>query len=240
MRRLSMHRHNFAVLAVCLFACFWLSGAHAPDAFAQAINPRLSVFGGASLAGGERTFVIDTNLFQTEHHNGIRMGARGTLDLDWHWAAEVSYAFSTNDLQVRDTSLAQNRVFDVRAHNFIANVLYFFTTQDSRVRPFGTLGLGLSRFSVTGDSKTLAAQQFLTQPAIIRDENKFALNFGAGIEVKPWDRFGVRLDVRDHMSGMPRFGLSEQQPSPGASFYPVSGVMHRFELSGGIVIFLNQ
>jgi len=67
-----------------------------------------------------------------------------------------------------------------------------------------------------------------------------ALNVGVGVEAKPWTRFGVRFDLRDYLSGQPNFGLPEAPATVGAPFYPASGTINRFEVSGGVIFYINN
>jgi hypothetical protein len=64
-------------------------------------------------------------------------------------------------------------------------------------------------------------------------------NFGAGIETKPWDHFGVRLDFRDHVTGIPRFGLPQTATSPTAPFFPVQGRAQDFEITTGFIYYFT-
>jgi hypothetical protein len=95
----------------------------------------------------------------------------------------------------------------------------------------------VSRYSPTSDAKLAAAQDFLGQPAVLVSASAFDFNFGAGIEAKPWDHFGVRLDFRDHVTGIPRFGLPETATSPAAPFFPVQGRAQDFEVSTGLTYY---
>ncbi len=221
-------------LAFCVVCAVVLSGS---DGFAQLVNPRVSVFGGASLLGAERSFIVDGDPFRTEFKNGVSFGARGTLDLGEHWAAEGMYSFNTNDLRVTDPGAA--RTFDLRLHHFAGNAVYFSNPPFSIFRPFATFGMGISRFSATGDAKVAAIQGFLDDSVILRDRNKFTVNLGVGIEAKLWEQVAVRFDFRDYISGMPRLGLPKEPPSPGAPFFPVSGLINRFELSVGVVLYFS-
>ena len=206
-------------------------------AVAQDINPRITFLGGASLLSGSRSFVIGPRLFTTQFQNGIKIGVRGTVNLKEHWGAEGTYSFSSNSLQVTQTVPAAVRTFGVHLHQFTGNALYFFTAKDKTFRPFLTAGLGLSRFSPTSDAKLAAAQDFLGQPAVLTGTSAFNFNFGAGIETRPWEHFGLRLDVRDHVTGIPRFGLPETAVSPGSPFFPIHGRAQDFEITAGFVYY---
>ena len=78
----------------------------------------------------------------------------------------------------------------------IQNVHYNFgahaTPEGSAVRPFGTGGIGVSVFFPTGFSSLSEG-----------DQNKFWFNFGGGVKFKLNELFGLRFDVRDHITGKP-------------------------------------
>ena len=206
-------------------------------AAAQDINPRITFLGGASLLSGSRSFVIGPRLFTTQFQNGIKVGVRGTINLREHWGAEGTYSFSSNSLRVTQVGPAAVQTFGVHLHQFTGNALYFFTAKDKTFRPFLTAGVGLSRFSPTSDAKLAAAQNFLGQPAVLTATSAFNFNFGAGIETRPWEHLGLRLDVRDHLTGIPRFGLPETAASPGAPFFPIHGRAQDFEITSGLIYY---
>jgi opacity protein-like surface antigen len=207
--------------------------------FAQDLNPRITFLGGASLLSGSRIVAIGPDLFGTQFQNGARIGVRGTVNLSEHWGAEGTYSFSWNDLQVTRTAPVTVETFPVHLHQVTGNALYFFTADDKSFRPFVTAGVGLSRFSPTSDAKLAAAQEFLGQPAILTSTSAFNFNFGAGMELRPWDHFGVRLDFRDHLTAIPRFGLPAIAISPGAAFFPISGRAHDVELTSGLTYYFS-
>jgi len=208
-------------------------------AAAQDINPRITFLGGASLLSGSRSFVIGPRLFDTQFQNGIKIGVRGTVDLGQHWGAEGTYSFSANGLQVTQTAPASVQDFGVHLHQFTGNALYFFNGRNKSLRPFVLVGLGLSRYSPTSDAKLAAARDFLGQPAVITATSTFDFNFGAGIESRPWDHVGLRLDLRDHVTAIPRFGLPEAATSPTAPFFPIGGRAQDFEIATGLIYYFT-
>src|SRR5579862_1022900 len=207
-------------------------------AAAQGIDPRLTFLGGASLLSGSRSFVVGPNLFDTQFQNGIKIGVRGTVNLTDHWGAEGTYSFSANGLEVTQVGAAVQN-YGIHLHQFTANALYFFNGRDKWLRPFVLAGLGVSRYSPTSDAKMAAAQDFLGEPAVITATSTFDFNFGAGIESRPWDHFGLRLDFRDHITAIPRFGLPETATSPTAPFFPVSGRVQDFEIATGLIYYFT-
>lgn len=209
------------------------------SALAQNINPRITFFGGASLLSGSRSFVIGPSLFTTQFNNGIKIGVRGTANLTEHWGAEGAYSFSSNGLQVTRAAPAAVQTYGVHLHQITGNALYFFTARDRSFRPFVTAGLGLSRYSPTSDAKLAATQAFLGQPAVLASTSSFNFNFGGGIESRPWDHFGLRLDLRDHLTAIPRFGLPQTATSPTAPFFPVQGRAQDFEITTGLIYYFS-
>ena len=225
--------HACGILLVFMAACF------SAGALAQDMNPRITFLGGASLLSGSRSFVIGPRLFNTQFQNGIKIGLRGTVNLREHWGAEGTYSFSANGLQVTQTIPATVRNYGVHLHQITGNALYFFDAPDKAIRPFVTAGVGLSRYSPTSDAKLNAAQDFLGQPAVLTSNSTFNFNFGAGIESRPWEHFGLRLDVRDHLSAIPRFGLPQSAASPASAFFPVSGRAQDFEIATGLTYYFT-
>lgn len=214
-----------------------LTGARAA---AQGLDPRLTFLGGASLLSGSRSFVVGPRLIDTQFQNGVKIGVRGTVNLTNHWGVEGTYSFSSNGLQITQVgppALQQN--FGIHLHQFTANALYFFNGRDKLLRPFVLAGVGVSRYSPTSDAKLAAAQDFLGVPAVITTTSTFDFNFGAGIESRPWDRFGLRLDFRDHITAIPRFGLPETATNPAAPFFPVNGRVQDFEIATGLIYYFT-
>lgn len=214
-----------------------------PMAQAQVDNSRVTVFAGGSFLGGEKLMLVDDDEpFRSEFNNGIRWGARFTVDLDSNWSGEVSYGFSKNNLDITDLGLPapREREFETNVHQFVANLLYSFRQLRYGPRPFVTAGLGWSRFSPTSEARTRAViGNFLDRAAVIEADNQFNFNFGGGLEGRLSDRFGFRVDLRDHVTGMPRFGLPKE-PLRDRPFFPVDGAIHNVELSGGLVIHLFE
>jgi hypothetical protein len=87
--------------------------------------------------------------------------------------------------------------------------------------------------------KGVAANNFITLPTRISSDTKFGANLGGGVEGKLAERVGLRLDLRDHLVGIPRFGVPETPLNPGGAFYPVSGLLNNVELGIGAVFYFR-
>ena len=211
-----------------------VSGALAQDT--TGVDPRGSFFAGASLLGGGKTFFLGNNGFNTKFQNGGKIGFRGTVNIRDHWAAEGAYGFESDGLQVTQTTPLQNvRDFGVHIHQVTANGLYFFDNRDHRFRPFATAGIGFMRYNPTSDAKLAAGTAFLDQPVLLHGETHFDFNIGVGAEAMIVQHIGARFDFRDHITGLPRFGLPQNAQSPGGPHYPITGLVSNWEIAAGVV-----
>ena len=212
----------------------------APAVFAQILNPRITISGGGSIVKADRTFTAGGETFNTEFANGGRAKARLTLDLTKHFSVEGVYGFGTSNLRVNELGgNPKQQAFGVREHEVQFNILHFFTGSGSHVRPFLTTGVGAARFGPTDAAKTSAAvDEFINAPAQISASNKISLAIGGGIEGRFSRWLGLRVDLRDHISAVPTFGLPQTAPTAGAAFFPVSGIVHNIHAEAGIVFYL--
>jgi len=217
------------------FLLFFFAALFTSSAFGQGFDPRISFLLGASLPSGSRTFVVGPTVFDSQFQNGAKLGLRGAVNIGEHWGAEATYSFSADGLQITRVTPATAQNFGVHLDEFTGNGLFFFTGRERFLRPFLTAGIGGSHFSPTDNAKLMAATNFLGQPAILTGSSEFDFNFGAGIEARPWSHFGVRFDLRDHVTGFPRFGLPETATGPNAPYFPVSGRVQDVELTAGFV-----
>lgn len=206
--------------------------------FGQILNPRVTVTGSTSNVSADRTFVINGNNFQTQYASGARGKARLTLDLTSHFSAEAVYGFGTSNLEVTRTGTTpQTSAFGVREHEVQVNVMHFFTSSSSHLRPFLTTGVGVAHFGPTSAATTQASFQFTDGPASISADNKLSLTIGGGLEARSRHRIGLRLDVVDHISGIPTYGVPQTSSGGGAS-YPVNGIVHNIQAEAGLVLYL--
>jgi opacity protein-like surface antigen len=204
-------------------------------------NAHIGVFASASFVGGSREFLMNSNTaLRTEYANGGKLGFRLGMDLRQNWAGEVSYSYGNNDLRAINLNPPRSeREFNTRVHQFLVNGAYYFIDRDEKWRPFATFGVGFYHFSPTEEGKGVAANNFITLPTRISSATKFGANLGGGVEGKLAERVGLRLDLRDHLVGIPRFGVPETPLNPGGAFYPVSGLLNNVELGIGAVFYFR-
>lgn len=214
-----------------------------PGLAAQGTNLRFTLFGAGSFLKSDRTFLANGQTYHTSYASGGRAGIRATLDITGHLSVEGSYAYGTNNLRVRDLNQVPPlvRSFGARVQQVSGDVLYFLAGPGSRMRPFAAFGVGFLRFSPTDEAKRVASTQgFIAGPATLSSGDKFDFNYGFGVEEKLTKRFGFRVGVRDYVLAPPRLGAPTGPGSPGAGFFPVTGLVHDVEVSAGVVLYTGR
>jgi len=134
---------------------------------------------------------------QTYHlGNGVRVGARMSFDFRSYFAHEVTYAWQNAPFRVTVQEPGTTSVSDQgsNSHHYYYNFVAHMTPRDSRVRPFVTGGGGVSTYIPPGFSALSSG-----------GDTQLGYNYGAGIKFLLTERYGLRFDVRDHVTGKPYF-----------------------------------
>jgi Outer membrane protein beta-barrel domain len=130
--------------------------------------------------------------------DGFRFGFQFDLDTRDHLGYELSYFYSRSSLN--DNIAGQMSSAGMAMHTVSGDVLWHFIKRDSRVRPFVMGGLGFTNFVPPGSS---AAQG--------GGSNEFQLNYGGGVKVKAFSKWGkdwgFRADLRQYQYFSKPFGL---------------------------------
>jgi len=159
-------------------------------------------FLGLDAATGDR-FSVD---------NGIRIGGRLSMNR-WFLGHEISYAWQKSNLKVESSAGSDSAGMSIQ--NFYYNFVAHATPQGTAIRPFVTAGVGVSTFFPPGASSLSGG-----------GDNKFGYNYGGGLKFRLSEKFGLRFDVRDHVTGRPFKDFLQ----------PVSGKLHNTEYSAGFAL----
>ncbi|MDA2929757.1 outer membrane beta-barrel protein [Acidobacteria bacterium AH-259-O06] len=200
----------------------------------------ISVFFGLS-ALGEDTFVTPieggtTQMVGLEFESSYLVGARITENLGQHFGAELEYALANQPGSFVDLRPDLTRLdFDHKVHTFAYSILVYPMNRECRIRPFGSIGIGASFFQISGDGQG----QALDKGVELKDRWKLALSYGGGVKLHINAGWGFRFDFRDHVTGVPDFGLPSQAPllegnKTGAGFRP-DGNFHNWQISAGFM-----
>lgn len=174
-----------------------------------------------------------------EYASGYLVGFRITENLGEHFGAELEYSFANQPMAFRNLRPNLPRLeLDHREHSVVYDVLYYPLPRSSRIRPYALAGIGACFFQIDGDSMDDA----LSQSVSLRNRWKLAGTWGGGVKYFITDKWGVRFDIRDQISGIPDYGLPHVAPSfqgvSGPAFKP-DGLLQTWQISAGVLVVWN-
>lgn len=130
--------------------------------------------------------------------DGFRFGFQFDLNTRDHLGYEISYFYSRSSLN--DNIPGQQSSTGMGMHTVSGDALWHFIKRDSRVRPFVIGGLGFTNFVPPGESAASGG-----------GSNEFQVNYGGGVKVKAFSKWGkdwgFRADVREFQYFNKPFGL---------------------------------
>ena len=190
--------------------------------------------GGGAFLGDERFFTEPlpagerSDQFRSNYASGGRLIFGGEYSLSRILGVEGSYAVGHNNLQLANLTQSQTLSYGVRSQRVSGNLMLHSPLAFLGLRPYATVGLEYDHLGPTSQAKTLAfTQGFAGQLVTLGASNQVGFNYGGGAEWSFLPDLALRLDVRDHITGTPTYGL------PHARF-PVSGAAEDVEFSAGL------
>jgi len=194
-----MNRFTLPALMLCL-------AASAPAQVAE-----FGFYGGVQRLDGEVLGTIPpTTVSLTD---GWRFGFRVTLNNWRFFGHEFGYGYNRTKLRFSDPSGTQEAGMAI--HQGFYNFLVYAIPEGSPVRPFVTGGGHFSNYTPPGTSVTSGG-----------GSTKFGINYGGGVKARVSERFGIRFDVRQYVTGKP-FDLQGS-----------SGSLKLLEISAGFSLLL--
>lgn len=124
--------------------------------------------------------------------DGFRFAFRVGFNNDTIFGHEIQYAYQRTQLRFNDEGGTQE---GMAVHQGGYNFLVYATKEGSRIRPFGTGGVGFFNFVPPGSSAISGG-----------GSTKFGFSYGGGVKVKITNLFAIRGDIRQYTSPKP-FGL---------------------------------
>jgi len=181
-------------------------------ALSAVATPQVAEF---SISGG-RSQIMNKELgsgFSLD--DGFRLAFRLTINNWAYFGQEFGYAYNRTHL-LQATPAGDADLGGMAIHQGHYNFLVYATPEGKMFRPFATGGGHFSNFVPPGASASYG-----------QGSNKFGVNYGGGLKVRVGEKWQVRFDLRQFLTGKP---LGE--------FFPVSGSLRQTEMSLGIGIVL--
>ena len=75
---------------------------------------------------------------------------------------------------------------------------------------------------------------------IITHNDKVGISMGVGLDRKIMKRLSFRVDIRDHVTGSPAFGIPPQPTPDNFASFPVAGRANNIVYTAGIVFHLGK
>ncbi len=171
---------------------------------------------------------------------GFVLGLRITENRGRYFGAELEYSFTGQPLFFRDLSpTLPSLALDHTVHKLAYSLLVYGRERQERIRPFGSIGFGTSFFQVSNDSQDEAIRQGVD----LKNRWKLAFSYGGGVKFRMAPRWGIRVDIRDQLTGVPDFGFPSQAPlleggetGPG---FRAEGLLHNWQTTFGLVYHLR-
>jgi len=209
-------------------------------AFAQT-QYRWELFGAGSFPS-EKEFLVGLPQYSPplqgvhEYGNTVRGGVRVGADFRKHWGEDITYSFGRYTTKIVNRTIGTEFPFAVQSHEIAFNALWYPLGLDakSKALPYITAGVGTTFFVVGSKDINAGMEAGLGK---LESDNVFAFNAGGGVCLRLREHIGVRVDARDFMTPVPRFGIPKSSNDPSTLVFPASGVFHRIEASFAFVYY---
>jgi len=201
------------------------------------------VTGGGTSMRDPRSFDLNYIPFTSQFASGGggNVGFELPLKKSNMFGFELSYGLSQSNFELTDqnTNPTTTVSYGLRDNRISGDLVVHSPATFRNIRPYAVVGAEYDRYSPTSKAVSLAASVGFgasAPSARLTSEGDGGVNFGGGLDYKVTERWGVRIDVRDHLTSSPTLGLpygplSSSQPA----YFPVSGRASNIEYSIGIV-----
>jgi len=205
--------------------------------------------------GGASTFVDAQYWNSAERlwHSRFEVGPKYTLGVAVPYgkllSIETAFTTGPNNFFVTDLNVFPHnqtdgsiREYPVRFYSGSLSGVFHAPITLFHLRPYAEGGVEYDRFSPTTEAITVARNQGFgsVSTALITHNDKFGVNLGGGLDRKLSKRLAFRIDLRDHITSSPAFGLPPQPSFDSMASFPVSGRAHNLEYTAGIVFHLGK
>jgi len=224
------------VLIVAMALCLSTTTGRAQD-------NRFFLMGGGSSLLDQRSFTqfYQVYPFGSKYAGGGKaiVGVEAPLRKSKVFGVEGSVGYGRNNLEISNPNISPEPVkgYGVRNYRFSGDLVARDPAVWKGVRPYVVIGVEYDDFSPTSAAQSAAVSQGFAGAASAKlaSQGKGGVNFGGGFDMKVASKVDLRIDVRDHITGSPTYGLPSSSTTASTAYFPVSGLAHNIEYSVGIV-----
>ena len=211
--------------SVYLIGILLLIFAVSGSAFAQlSSSSRHDEWEFTMFAGHTASDSLEFGTVGMDYAAGGQVGVRINQNLREHWRAGMEYSLANRPLRFTNLSTAVPVLsLGHHAHTIAYDVAFAPLPRTNRFRPFVVAGGSAMFFRISSDSKDDASARGVT----LQDSWAAAFNWGGGLKYLIWHPVAVTFDVRDRISRVPAYGLSD-------SVIDTEGVLHTTQVNLGV------
>jgi hypothetical protein len=209
----------------------------------RAQDNRLFLLGGASSLGDKMSSFEEGYIyFSSQYATGGRgiVGVEVPLKKSKTFGLELSYGFGQNNLKLANLNYSYTPFmsYGLRNNRVSGDIVARAPKAYRGARFYAVFGLEYDDFSPTSAAQALATKEgFAFEPtAKLSSNSTGGVNFGGGFDYKVTSKVDLRIDIRDHITSSPTFGLPTTEPTTaGLPWFPVTGNAHNIDYTIGFV-----
>lgn len=206
------------------------------------------VLGGGSTLVDANNFAEAGRLFHSRFDLGYKFTVGVAVPYGKLLSIETAFTTGPNNLYLTNINIfphtaAAGAIREYPSRTYIGSLSAVIHTPGSfhHFRPYAAGGVEYDRFSPTPEAITAAKSGFGTvSTAIITHNDKFGLNLGCGIDRRFTRRITFRIDLRDHVTSSPAFGLPPVQTVDSLAIFPVKGHANNIVYTAGILFHIGK
>jgi hypothetical protein len=201
--------------------------------------------------GGGSTLVDPQNWYDAGrlYHSRTDLGYKYTVGVAVPYgkllSLEMAFTSGPNNLIVTNTNHFPHVGVAYPANDYIGSLSAVFHAPFSHfgMRPYAEGGVEYDRFTPTQAAiatATNAGFAAVSTAPYFTHNDKLGINVGVGLDRKLSRRLTFRIDLRDHVTSPPAFGLPPHPTFDSAATFPVSGRAHDIVYTAGILFHLGK
>jgi hypothetical protein len=232
-----------------LAVLFWSTrGAQARDIFKD-IQADVFALGGGSTLVDAQDFDSAGRLMHTRFEVGSKWSVGVAVPYGKLLNLETAFTTGPNNLWLTNTEIFPHTQ---AAGSVVEYPAKFSSGSESAVfhapfsfrhfRPYAEGGVEFDHYTPSREAIATARYEgwATVNTALLTHNDKFGMNVGVGIDRKFTKRFTFRIDVRDHITSSPAFGLPRVETEDSIAVYPVSGRANNLVYMAGILFHLGK
>jgi len=236
-------KRNLLLVGVCLFA-----GANV--AFPQGLSVKsaeLSLSAGAT-GFSKKTFTIGTPQSSTPINGAMQLNSGKIYEARINFynskriGSEFLYGYQYSGVEfTRSSPTTDSFNVPLQIHTLSVNLLYYpLGETTSKWRPFITIGGGAVIYRPSTGGQASAKDPLQGNFDTFFESSRGSGSVGTGVKHPITRTLGFRADAGAVFTKVPTFGLPQSSTQSNATVLPVSGLVHSFRASAGVIIYLGK